>query len=290
MNRRHIFTLAALSSAACLFPAAHLLASDLSPHEQPFEAAPVGLPAVSGVNWKLDAFGGAYEDGSIAGGEAAVSLPLGYHYGMQIDGVAASLDDRFFGSLSDHIFWRDPTRALLGLYGSYAHYDGFGGTDEYHLGVEGELYRGNVTLRALAGVEGGDADTATINGVPFNFDIATRFFDKVDLIYYPREDLKLFIGHRYTGGVHAAAAGAEYLWRQEGGRATSTFVESRLGEDDSAAVWAGLRFYFGNSDKSLMRRHREDDPNLWEPDTHLGISAKLNQTPPEGLGPGPGPG
>ena len=27
-----------------------------------------------------------------------------------------------------------------------------------------------------------------------------------------------------------------------------------------AAVDAGLRFYFGGSNKSLMRRHREDDP------------------------------
>jgi hypothetical protein len=34
-----------------------------------------------------------------------------------------------------------------------------------------------------------------------------------------------------------------------------------VGEDDHSTVWVGLRFYLGGEDKSLIRRHREDDPN-----------------------------
>ena len=29
-------------------------------------------------------------------------------------------------------------------------------------------------------------------------------------------------------------------------------------------MWGGIRFYFGQKDKSLIRRHREDDPNVWD--------------------------
>jgi hypothetical protein len=131
----------------------------------------------------------------------------------------------------------------------------------------------------MVGMERGNAGPATIDGVTFNYEINTRIFDKLDVIFYPTPNLQLFAGHRYTGGIHAAAAGAEYLWRSDGDMATSSFVEGRLGENDSRAIWAGVRLYFGSGEKSLMRRHREDDPNLWEPDTHLGIGAKLNQTP-----------
>jgi len=38
------------------------------------------------------------------------------------------------------------------------------------------------------------------------------------------------------------------------------FVEARAGEGDFHGIYGGLRFYFGNHEKSLMRRNREDDP------------------------------
>ena len=42
----------------------------------------------------------------------------------------------------------------------------------------------------------------------------------------------------------------------------SITVEGRLGEDGFTSVMAGLSLYFGGEDKSLIRRHREDDPRL----------------------------
>jgi hypothetical protein len=39
------------------------------------------------------------------------------------------------------------------------------------------------------------------------------------------------------------------------------FAEARIGEGSGGSGgWGGVRFYFGNSDKSLIRRQREDDP------------------------------
>jgi hypothetical protein len=34
-----------------------------------------------------------------------------------------------------------------------------------------------------------------------------------------------------------------------------------IGEGDASGVWGGLKFYFGQKDKPLIRRNREDDPN-----------------------------
>ncbi|MGR3291066.1 MAG: hypothetical protein ACU0C9_07700, partial [Paracoccaceae bacterium] len=36
-----------------------------------------------------------------------------------------------------------------------------------------------------------------------------------------------------------------------------------IGKDDFVSVWAGLRVYLGAEDKTLIRRHREDDPRNW---------------------------
>jgi len=33
-----------------------------------------------------------------------------------------------------------------------------------------------------------------------------------------------------------------------------------VGDNEFATVYGGIRFYFGGPEKSLIRRHREDDP------------------------------
>ena len=44
---------------------------------------------------------------------------------------------------------------------------------------------------------------------------------------------------------------------------TSLFVEGRAGENNFHGISGGVRFYFGQKDKTLIRRHREDDPTDW---------------------------
>jgi hypothetical protein len=46
------------------------------------------------------------------------------------------------------------------------------------------------------------------------------------------------------------------------------FAEGRLGEAGTNGVWGGLKFYFGQKDKTLIRRNREDDP-----DDNLGLGS-----------------
>ena len=73
------------------------------------------------------------------------------------------------------------------------------------------------------------------------------------------------------------SAGAEYLLHVRG-TAVSLFGEGRIGEDDYKAAFGGLRVYFGQRDKTLIRRHREDDANFWEPDTVFGVASDLGKT------------
>jgi hypothetical protein len=56
----------------------------------------------------------------------------------------------------------------------------------------------------------------------------------------------------------------EYLLPQfRGGNiAPSAFVSAAYGWNNSSNIMAGFRVYFGNHDKTLIRRQREDDPKI----------------------------
>lgn len=222
-----------------------------------------GGPAVDGFNGKFGGFGGTFAHQSIGGVEGSFSAPLGYQYGLQIDAVAASWDSKFFGHIAGHAFWREPTRALVGIYAAHSNWDKFSGVDVNQVGFEGEYYWQRWTVQGVAGVEFGNTATQTVGAFFESIDVKTRFFDQVNLAYYLNDDWKAFIGHRYLGGKNALALGTEYGFPIGGGRMAALFVEGRVGEGDFTGIWGGVKLYFGQKDKSLIRRHREDDPPGW---------------------------
>jgi hypothetical protein len=71
---------------------------------------------------------------------------------------------------------------------------------------------------------------------------------------------KLSAGHIYSFGAHSLTLKAEHGFALGGGRMASLFADGRIGEGGDNAFHAGLRVYFGQRDKSLMDRHRQDDP------------------------------
>jgi hypothetical protein len=263
-------------------------AADLSV-KAPLSPAP-GLiaPAVDGVNWKFGGLGGSLAHRSLYGAQGAVSIPVGAQYGVQIDGAAGAFDERFFGAIGGHFFWRDPARGMLGFYGSFTHWNEFGGVRVGQVAGEGEAYFGPFTIRALAGVEFGNSASQTTtftSGITTttivdSYDIKTRFFDKINLSYYLNENLKVFVGHRYLGGKNALALGGELAWRVNGPLMASAFIEGRIGENDFEGVWGGLRFYWGQKDKTLIQRHRQDDPIEWVPETLFSIINNGTTLPP----------
>lgn len=251
--------------------------------------APAPLPAVDGTNWKFGGLGGSLADRTLAAGTGSVSIPLGGQYGMQFDGALGSYDSRFLGAAGAHLFWRDPTRGLVGLYGSYTHWSKYGGVDAGQVAAEGEIYFGRFTIQGIAGVEFGNSTSGVAGNLIETFDVKTRFFDKINFAYYFTDDLKGFVGHRYVGGRNALALGGEAAFRINGPMMGSLFVEGRIGEGDYHGVWGGLRVYLGRSDKTLIRRNREDDPLEWTPETIFTVGNSLTTTPVPTVTPPPPP-
>ena len=239
-----------------------------------------GAPAVSAPNGKAAIRGGAQDGDGAFYGDIAYTMPLGHSFGLQVDGVFGH-----FGKTDDgvargaaHLFWRDPGMGLLGLYGSATTVDS---SEFYQIGVEAQAYLGRLSLEGKVGAEEADLDDGS-------FWIATA-------AYYFTDNLRGWVGARHTnfrddnkiapgdvgvrGPGHIGVIGLEYQTKWvDDRRAVSLFGEGRVGEDDYDAVWAGVRIYFGPN-KTLIRRHREDDPVTDIPDL-IEITEPLPPPPP----------
>jgi hypothetical protein len=270
--------LAGIVGSACSIGVAH--AADAA---VPFyKAPPLPEPAVDGFNAKWEALGGALNKERLYGSRGAISIPLGRAVGLQIDGGLGSLGGSGFGTVAPHLFLRNPSQGLIGVYASYTQWNRFGGVHLAQVAGEAEHYFGRWTIQGIAGVEwGNSASTTTVSTfiVPQNgnipgvnttnfftegYDVRTRFFDQINVKYYFTDNVAGYIGHRYLGGQNALALGGETAVSLGRGLMASAFVEARLGEHAYNGVWGGLKFYFGQKDKTLMQRHRQDDPPIWD--------------------------
>jgi hypothetical protein len=229
---------------------------------------PQPLPAVDGINGKIAGFGGeaSHTDG-FYGGTGSLSLPLAQQWGAQIDGGVGSLDSSGWSHGAGHLFWRDPSIGLLGAYGSYFHWNGIGaltipriGANVSRFAAEGEYYWSRWTVSGLAGYETVRLNVPNVANLPGLLSIPNRFFDSVSASYYVTDNFKLSIGHLYTIGRNGLTLGSEYGVGLGGGRMASLFVDALFAEGGNNAVLGGVRFYFGQRDKTLIDRHRQDDP------------------------------
>jgi hypothetical protein len=264
-----------------LLTALETRAADLSTTTPFANFAPA--PAVDGVNGKIEGFGGTLAQRSLYGSEGALSIPLGGQYGAQVDGLLGSWGDRTVGSIAPHLFWRNPAQGLIGFYTSHTWWDQFGGIYVGRVAGEGERYSGPITLQGIAGVEYGNSRT-NITVTPAGtfvqpIDVKTRFFDEINLRYYLTNNWDVFAGHRYLGGANALALGTQVAIPLTLGRGTlaTAFVEGRVGETRAEGVWGGVKIYFGQKDKSLIDRHRQDDPIFYSLGSLGAISAAIGQ-------------
>lgn len=209
-------------------------------------------PAVSQTNGKLSLEGGVAgvdgRDGGAGLAQGSLTLPLGSSFGVQADGAVGVMNGGFAWGVGGHLFWRDPARALLGLMASTAETNNFGWT---RVGVEGDLYLGPITLAGHGGYQWGN-DSRRIN-------VDSGFFGGADVRFYLNENFAMTAGGGIYAGDWLARGGLELqpgLFKMPG---LALFARGAVGEDNYYRLTAGVRFYFG-ADKSLMRRHREDDP------------------------------
>ena len=206
--------------------------------------------AVSAPNGKLSVNGGIAADNTVSstasfGATGSVSLPVGCSFGLQIDGgIQNELNDTTFGGVV-HAFTRDPNAYLLGVTGGYF---ADNGSNLWLAGPEAELYAGRFSLEAWGGFA-----NVNVNGVG----ATNQGFILADAAFYPTDDLRLSLGGTVVGSAKFARAEIEYQIASP----LSAKLSAKIGDDNYVAVNAGLTLYFGaNKEKSLIRRHREDDP------------------------------
>ena len=248
-------------------------------------------PAVDGLNGELWVYGGAgmanaistipitglaisrEESGSnfqgIGGVTGVITAPIGHDFGFQLDLGTGIFKQSGQGSAAGHFFWRNPDQGLIGIYGSGQYWAGSGGRSNWNIGPELEKYFDQLTLGGTLGAQGFDFYSVNWNNYEPMYlqqnacnHQPISFFDNVSVKYYPTDDLMVKVGHTLTKGDNAITGGAEYIPEQFRGGATAAalFFDGAYGWDKGSVVMGGAKIYFGNSDKSLKRRHREDDP------------------------------
>lgn len=210
------------------------------------------LPAVSAVNGKVS-LGGGYADVDLDNGDgtfygaASLSLPLGETFGFQGDLTVNNMfGDTGVGGVG-HLFTRDPNSYLLG---GIAGYTDFSGSSLAFAGAEGELYLDNISLEMIGGYMNVNPDFGSSSD---------KGFVMGDIAFYATENLRLTLGAASVGGFESAHAAVEWMMAD---MPLALEGDVRVGEDDYVAATLGVNYYFGGNEpgKSLLRRHREDDP------------------------------
>ncbi len=216
----------------------------------PARAQDANLPAVSGVNGKVQLEAGEGDAHPLGEGIGSLTFPLGQSFGGQIDAGGASDGGHAIWGLAGQGFWRNPDLGLVGGFYAHMHEDltfpGMTGTQLSRSGVEGALYLGRFTPQAEVGFQSG----GTKNGA----------FGVVELGWYPTDNLLIRGGADLNPGKDLALADVEYQLGYSALPGLSVFAEGGVsGERPSYALF-GFRYYFGAT-KTLIRRHREDDPD-----------------------------
>ena len=209
------------------------------------------LPAVSGPNGKIEVGGGWTDiddlgDDEVFRGGAAFSFPVGDMFGIQVDLTALDAYGETAIGGAGHFFTRDPNSYLLGVYGGYVD---SGPANAWYVGPEAELYLDNISIDAVGGI----MDISNGGG--------SEFYTMGKVALYASENLRLSVGASTVANFESANAGVEWFMGDTG-LPLSLTVNGQFGEDGYTSVMAGLSLYFGGEDKSLIRRHREDDPSL----------------------------
>ncbi len=199
-------------------------------------------PAVHQLNAKLEINGGSLDGDGTGIAAGSIAAPLGHSFGAQLDVIAGSTDGDGLAGYGLHAFWRDPQQGLLGVVSSRT---GRGGNFVNRYGVEGEFYSDQWTLAA-----GGGTQTGFVGNTGYANLMAK---------YYLNDDLLLELSGQGFSDTRVGQIGLEWQPVMEV-KGLTVFAVGGFGSDDLDYALAGVRWYFGGSDKSLKLRHREDDP------------------------------
>lgn len=214
-------------------------------------------PAVESVNGKISlGYTHANDSNQGSGGFAvgSLSFPIAHSFGAQIDIGTDGLDTSG-GQLSDtrgaglHLFMRDPSTYLIGVYGHILNVDTTAGTiRNTRVGIEGEYYLSDYTIQGFIGQD-------RVSGVGAKTD-----FDSIDLSVsrFFGDNTLVSIGAERSFGNTDGSVGVEYLTTIAGTEA-SVFGNASFG-DSGTQLTVGTSIYFGSGGMSLKDVQRRNDP------------------------------
>jgi hypothetical protein len=249
--------------------AAH--AADLVLYPEPMAEAPVDmvLPAVSGPNGKFElALGGITDpESAIFHAAGSLSLPVGDAFGLQGDLSVQNVNGDWAVGGALHAFTRDPNSYLLGLTAGFVSADG---ATLAAIGPEAELYLDRVSLEFWAGWAALEYDDAMLSD-------DDGFFALGDLAYYVTDDWRISIGGASVLGSEWLKLATEYQFSDLSMPISGT-AEFRAYDTGAFSAMIGIKGYFGaDPGKSLIDRHRQDDPPNRALDL-FGAASLLNAT------------
>lgn len=210
-------------------------------------------PAVEAFNGKISVEGGRYGNtsGSVLGG--SVTAPLGHAFGVQIDaGTGRYLNSNYRG-FGSHTFWRNPSIGLVGFTALSAK---LGSDTQRRAGLEAEAYLTNFSIRLRAGRQTGTVENGGYGGVQGR--------------WYATPNLALTLGNEDAPGQNTTKLGIEWQPGSSSAPGLAFFAEHENTTDSRNRTVVGLRYYFG-SNKTLIKRHRTDDPDTLLPDGPTGL-------------------
>lgn len=269
-------TKAALLASVFSIPFSYAaMAADLilSPEPIADQYVDLVLPAVSDINGKLEIdFGGLSDpESAIFRGGASLSVPIGERFGVQGDVAVGSIDGQWSFGGALHAFTRDPSSYLLGVTAGVVFADG---SRLAAVGPEAELYLDRISLEGWAGWAAIDYDdmlTPDENG----------FFAMGDIAYYPTDDWRVSVGAASILGRESINLATEYQFAGLGLPLSGT-GELRAYDTGAWSAKIGIKGYFGDPDKSLIDRHRQDDPRNRALDLFSAAGDLLTEAGPDG--------
>ncbi len=209
-------------------------------------------PAVSALNGTIFARGGHYDTGSGTGfgndgkGEGEilgkVTIPLGQSFGAQAE-AGVGLDE-YYG-IGGHLFWRDPSWAMAGVFVSH---DSTNQTELTRFGAEADFYLGNFTVGGRVGHQSGDVGEGTYGSVDVSFYVTPNLAARGGIEFEPDD------GRDTVGRV-----GFEWQPAVDSSPGLSVFADGEWG-DDYDHIRAGLKIHFGTDGMTLIDRERRADP------------------------------
>jgi hypothetical protein len=127
---------------------------------------------------------------------------------------------------------------------------------EYLYGLQGGLEGQYFLNRFTLGMDLGVTTLQYAHHAPFIDTHPVGFYATPSVSYYPTDNLMVTVAYsRYFDNNF----GQFLLEYQTPAKGLSCFTELAIGDNGYDHALFGLRYYFGKN-KSLIRRHREDDP------------------------------